>query len=59
MQEMKVWSHSQKDSLEKQMAAHSVFFPGKPHGQRSMVGYSPWGPKRVVHDLAMKQQQQQ
>ena len=20
-----------------------VFFPGKPHGQRSLVGYSPWG----------------
>ena len=22
-----------------------VFFPGKFHGQRSLVGYSPWGPK--------------
>ena len=20
-----------------------VFLPGKPHGQRSLVGYSPWG----------------
>ena len=20
-----------------------VFFPGKPHGQRSLLGYSPWG----------------
>ena len=22
-----------------------VFLPGKPHGQRSLVGYSPWGHK--------------
>ena len=21
----------------------AVFLPGKPHGQRSLVGYSPWG----------------
>ena len=21
-----------------------VFLPGKSHGQRSLVGYSPWGP---------------
>ena len=24
-----------------------VFLPGKSHGQKSLVGYSPWGPKRV------------
>ena len=24
---------------------HSVFFPGKSHGQRSQVDYSPWGRK--------------
>jgi len=24
-----------------------VFLPGEPHGQRSMVGYSPWGCKKV------------
>ena len=29
---------------------------GKLHGQRSLVGYSPWGHKRVRHDLAIKQQ---
>ena len=28
-----------------------VFLPGESHGQRSMVGYSPWGCKRVRHDL--------
>ena len=22
-----------------------VFLPGEPHGQRSLVGYSPWGLK--------------
>ena len=24
-----------------------VFLPGKPHGQRSLAGYSPWGPKEL------------
>ena len=33
-----------------------VFLPGKSHGQRSPVGYSPWGCKRVRHNLATKQQ---
>ena len=33
-----------------------VFLPGKSHGQRSLAGYSPWGHKRVRHDLAAKQQ---
>ena len=31
------------------------FLPRKPHGQRSLVGYSPWGCKRVGHNLATKQ----
>ena len=35
-----------------------VFLPGKSHGQRSLVGYSAWGCKRVGHDLATKQKQQ-
>ena len=32
-----------------------VFLPGKPHGKRSLVGYSPWGckesdmTKRLTH----------
>ena len=33
-----------------------VSLPGSSHGQRSPVGYSPWGHKRVS-DLATKQQQ--
>ena len=27
-----------------------VLLPGKSHGRRSLVGYSPWGCKRVRHD---------
>ena len=33
--------------------------PGKSHGQRGLACYSLWGHKRVGHDLATKQQQQQ
>ena len=36
-----------------------LFLSGKSHGQRILVGYSPWGLKRVRHDLATKQQQHQ
>ena len=35
-----------------------VFLPGKSHGQRSLVGYSPWGHKRVGHNWATEQEQQ-
>ena len=31
------------------------FLPGKCHGKRSLLGYSPWG-LRIGHDLATKQQ---
>ena len=33
------------------------FLLGKPQAQRSLVGYSPWGHKRVRHDWATRQQQ--
>ena len=35
-----------------------VFLPGKFHGQRSLAGWanSPWGRKRVGHNLGTKQQ---
>ena len=32
-------------SLEKGMATPPVFLPGESHGQKSLVGYSPWGHK--------------
>ena len=35
-----------------------VFLPRKCHEERSLMGYSPWGCKRVRLDLATKQQQQ-
>ena len=35
----------------------AVFLPEKSHGWRSLVGYSPWGHKRVGQKLATKQQQ--
>ena len=38
MQETQVQSLGWKDPLEKEMATHSVFLPGKSHGQRSLVG---------------------
>ena len=34
-----------------------VFLPGISHGQRSLVGYSPWRCKRVGHDWGTTQQQ--
>ena len=42
MQETRVQSLGQEDPLEKGMAATSVFLEGEFHGQRSLVGYSPW-----------------
>ena len=34
-----------KDPLEKEMATTPVFLPGEFHGQRKLVGHSPWGLK--------------
>ena len=44
-QEMQVQSLGHEDPLEYKMATHPVFLPGKSNGQRSLVGYSPWGLK--------------
>ena len=41
MQETWVRSLGREDSLEKEMATHPVFLPGKSHGQRSLVDCSP------------------
>ena len=45
MQETQVRSLGQDDPREKPMATHSVLLPGESRGQRSTVGYSPWGHK--------------
>ena len=42
---MQVRSLGQEDPLQKRMGTHSVFLPGESHGQRSLVGSSPWGHK--------------
>ena len=31
----------QKNPLEEEMVTHSVFLPGKSHGQKSLADYSP------------------
>ena len=38
-----------EDLPEKEMATHSIFLPRIFHGQRSLLGYSPSGCKRVQH----------
>ena len=40
-----VCSLAWEDPLYEEMATHSIFLLGKSHGQRSLVGYSPWGYK--------------
>ena len=55
MQETQVQSLGQEDPWRR-TGTHSLFLPGKSHGQRSLVGYSPWGHKRVGQDLATKQE---
>ena len=45
MQETWIQSLGWEDPLEEEMVTHSSFLSGKFHGQRSLVGYSPWGHK--------------
>ena len=47
MQETRVRSLGREDPLEKGMATHSSILAGKSYGQRSLVGYSPWGRKEL------------
>ena len=47
MQETQVQSLGQEDLLVKEMAMHSSTVAWKSHGQRGMVGYSPWGHKEL------------
>ena len=45
MRVTRVQSLGWENPLEKDRATHSSILPGKSRGQRSLVGYSPWGPK--------------
>ena len=47
MWETQVQSLDRDDLLEKGMATHSSFLPRESHGQRSLVGYRPWGHKEL------------
>ena len=47
MQETWVLSLHQHNPLENSMDTIPVFLPGKCHGQRSLVGYSPWCGKEL------------
>ena len=49
MQETQVRSLGLKDFLEKGMAANSIVLAKEFHGQRSLMGYSPWG-HRIGHN---------
>ena len=40
-----VHSPGQEDPLEEETAMHSIILAWASHGQRSLEGSSPWGPK--------------
>ena len=44
--ETELQSLGQEDTLEKEMATHSSILAWEIHGQRSLVGYSPWSHKK-------------
>ena len=45
MRETRLRSLGWEDPLENEMAIHSGTIAWKSHGQRILVGYSPWGCK--------------
>ena len=47
LQQTWVRSVGQEDPLEKGMETHSSTLAGESHGQRSLVGYNPWGCKEL------------
>ena len=49
MQGMRVWSLVRKIPWRRARQPTHVFLLGESHGQRSLVGYSPWG-HRVKHN---------
>ena len=52
MQETWVQFMGCEDPLEKEMATHFSILAGEFHGQRSQVGYSPWGHKKSQTQLS-------
>ena len=58
MQSTQVWFLGQEDPLEKEMAAHSSILAWEVPWTGEPGKLSPWGHKRVRHNLATEQQQQ-
>ena len=54
-QKTRVQSLGREDPQCRKWQPSPVFLPEKSHGQRSVVGYSPWGCKRVGHDFSSVQ----
>ena len=46
MQETQVWSLGWEGPRSREWLPTPVFLPGELHGQRSLMGYSPWGLKK-------------
>ena len=47
MQETQISSQGREDPMEKGMTTHSSILAAEFHEQRSLVGYSFWGPKEL------------
>ena len=45
VQGTQVWSLRRKSLCRGEWLPTPLFFPGELHGQRSLVGYNPWGHK--------------
>ena len=56
MQETRVHILSQEGPLENQMVTRCTMLAWEIHGQWSLAGYGPWGPREVRHDLVTTQQ---
>ena len=56
MQRTRGRSLGREDPQEKEMATNSVLLPGKSHGRRRLVGYSPWDCKEsdTIEQLQLK-----
>ena len=52
IQETQVWSLGQEIPQRRKWQPTPVFLPGKSHGQRNLVGCSPWGYKKSQTQLS-------
>ena len=50
-----IWSQVRKIPWRRQWQPTPVFLPKMSYGERSLVGYHPWGCKRVGRDLTTQQ----